>query len=158
MTEGEHLRLFQELIKYTARAELETENLQKALELMLSIPQRATDLNYIRNIQDYPGDTVKLGRLLRHVNFTLVAKYFSQFVHFVPNIFQEQFKVWENEKSGEGEVRYVFLFKSKLVFTQRTEPEDLDELPEFKYINTIRVRTIVGLPMLLQTLSMRIIH
>lgn len=60
---------FQELIKYTARAELSTESLQRALELMLSIPRRATDLNYIKSIQDFPGgDTGKLGRLLRHVS------------------------------------------------------------------------------------------
>lgn len=57
----------QELIKYTARADLETKSLQRALELMLSIPQRANDLAYIRNIHEFPGDTVKLGRLLRHV-------------------------------------------------------------------------------------------
>lgn len=41
--------------------------MQKALELTLSIPQRATDLIYINNIEEYPGDVKRLGRLYRHV-------------------------------------------------------------------------------------------
>lgn len=63
-----HFIIFQEFIKYTSRAELSTKGLQKALELTMSVPQRASDLTYIRNIQEYPGDSGKLGRLLRHVN------------------------------------------------------------------------------------------
>ena len=43
--------IIQEFIKYTSRGEQPTESLQKALELMLSIPQRATDMSYIKNIQ-----------------------------------------------------------------------------------------------------------
>jgi hypothetical protein len=114
---SQYQQYLKELIKYTARAELSTESLQRALELMLSIPRRATDLNYIKNIQDFPGDTVKLGRLLRH----------------------EQFRVWEGDQSSDGQLRYVFLFKSKLVFTERQDPEDPEELPEFKHVATIRL-------------------
>lgn len=56
-----------ELIKFTAKAEKDTKMLQKASELMLAVPQRADDLAFTRNIQQYPGDILKLGRLLRHV-------------------------------------------------------------------------------------------
>lgn len=65
----------QEFIKYTSRAELPTNSLQKGLELMLSIPQRATDLAYIHNIESMGQgqDASRFGRLLRHVG---VISYF----------------------------------------------------------------------------------
>uniref|UniRef100_A0A914WDR8 Muscle M-line assembly protein unc-89 n=1 Tax=Plectus sambesii TaxID=2011161 RepID=A0A914WDR8_9BILA len=109
---------FKEFIKYTTRAELATKGLQKALELTMSVPQRANDMVYIRNIQEYPGDSGKLGRLLRH----------------------EPFTVWEGEeRKGDGVLRYVFLFKSKLMLTERVEAEDPDDPPDFKHIATIRL-------------------
>lgn len=41
--------------------------MQKALELTLSVPQRAKDMEFINNIEQYPGDRNRLGRLYRHV-------------------------------------------------------------------------------------------
>lgn len=49
--------------------------------------------------------------------------------------------VWEGEeRKGDGVLRYVFLFKSKLMLTERIDPEDPDDPPDFKHIATIRVR------------------
>jgi hypothetical protein len=45
----------------------ETTDLEKAFELMQAIPQRASDLQYINNIEGYKGNLHKLGRLLKHV-------------------------------------------------------------------------------------------
>lgn len=42
--------------------------MQKALELMMSVTQRATDMVHIRSIEQYPGDLSKLGQLYRHVS------------------------------------------------------------------------------------------
>lgn len=52
---------------------------------------------------------------------------------------QEQFTVWENEMSGKGELRYVFLFKSRVVITKMEGRPKEDELPIFKHVATIRV-------------------
>ncbi|EJW70326.1 hypothetical protein WUBG_18768, partial [Wuchereria bancrofti] len=57
-----------EFVKYASRAKLNTKIMQKALELMMSVPERANDMIYIRNIEQYPGDLSKLGRLYRHVS------------------------------------------------------------------------------------------
>uniref|UniRef100_A0A1I8ELD9 SH3 domain-containing protein n=1 Tax=Wuchereria bancrofti TaxID=6293 RepID=A0A1I8ELD9_WUCBA len=57
---------FKEFVKYASRAKLNTKIMQKALELMMSVPERANDMIYIRNIEQYPGDLSKLGRLYRH--------------------------------------------------------------------------------------------
>ncbi len=48
--------------------------------------------------------------------------------------------MWEDKKEGDGVVRYVFLFKSRLVFTAKEEPEDPEDYPEFKHVATVRVR------------------
>ncbi|VDM77174.1 unnamed protein product [Strongylus vulgaris] len=58
---------FKEFVKYTARANQSSKSMQKALELTMGIPQRVHDLVYTNNIQHYPGDTGKLGRLIRHL-------------------------------------------------------------------------------------------
>lgn len=42
--------------------------MQKVLELMMSVPERATDMDHISSIEQYPGDLNKLGRLYRHVS------------------------------------------------------------------------------------------
>lgn len=42
--------------------------MQKALELMMSVPEHANNMVYIKNIEQYPGDLNKLGRLYRHVS------------------------------------------------------------------------------------------
>uniref|UniRef100_A0A915PNL7 PH domain-containing protein n=1 Tax=Setaria digitata TaxID=48799 RepID=A0A915PNL7_9BILA len=86
--------------------------MQKALELMMSVPERATDLVYIRNIEQYPGDLNKLGRLYRH----------------------DAFLVWEGEQ--EPTERYIFLFKNKLMLTEKNSSKDP---PSYKHYATIRL-------------------
>ncbi|KAK5982820.1 PH domain-containing protein [Trichostrongylus colubriformis] len=91
----------EEFVKYTARANQNSKSMQKALELTMAIPQRVHDLVYTNNIQHYPGDTNKLGRLIRH----------------------DSFEVAEGDESPKQ--RYVFLFKNKLMITEKnasTEP------------------------------------
>lgn len=58
----------QELVKYSTRLGENCDDLQKALELMLGIPHRATDNKFISNIEGYKGNIHKLGRLLTHVS------------------------------------------------------------------------------------------
>ena len=60
---------FQELIKYSSRLGDETADLQRALELMQTLPQRATDTKFISSIEGFKGNLFKLGRLLRHVSY-----------------------------------------------------------------------------------------
>lgn len=54
-------------MKYSTRLGENCDDLQKALELMLGIPHRATDNKFISNIEGYKGNIHKLGRLLTHV-------------------------------------------------------------------------------------------
>lgn len=48
--------------------------MQKALELIQSIPKQAKELDLIDNIIDYPGDKNSLGRIYRSVKFYKLKK------------------------------------------------------------------------------------
>ncbi|KAI1702785.1 rhoGEF domain-containing protein [Ditylenchus destructor] len=103
---------FKEIIKYSARAQTSTKNMQKALELIQSIPKRASEVEFTKNILNYPGDTARLGRIYRH----------------------DQFQVWEGDQ--EPQDKYIFLFRNKMMLTDR---DNRTEIPTFKHYSTIRV-------------------
>lgn len=42
--------------------------MQKALEILQSIPKRSDDAEFLKNIIGYPGDTNRLGKIFRHVS------------------------------------------------------------------------------------------
>jgi len=46
----------------------ETSDLEKALDLLLLIPQKVSDKKFLNNIEGFHGNVFHLGRLLRHVS------------------------------------------------------------------------------------------
>lgn len=38
----------------------------------MCVPQRASDMVYVKNIEQYPGDVNRLGRLYRHVSYVML--------------------------------------------------------------------------------------
>lgn len=68
--------------------------MERALELMLSVPSRAYDNRFITSIEGYRGNIGKLGRLLLHEWVTFTDK---------------------DEKTHD---RYCFLFKSRILITK----------------------------------------
>ncbi|XP_060519331.1 obscurin isoform X9 [Cylas formicarius] len=82
--------LLKELVRYSACLEEDNADLQKALELMLSVPHRAQDEKFTSNIEGYKGSIHKLGRLLAH----------------------DRFSVSFGEVTKE---RYLFLFKARIL-------------------------------------------
>ncbi|XP_037043462.1 obscurin isoform X3 [Bradysia coprophila] len=83
--------LLKELVKYSLRLGENVADLQKALELMLSVPHRAIDNKFLASIEGYRGNIHKLGRLLTHEWWTVT------------------------DKEGKSKERYIFLFKSRLL-------------------------------------------
>ncbi|KAJ8674084.1 hypothetical protein QAD02_005346, partial [Eretmocerus hayati] len=83
--------LLKELVKYTTRLGEDCDDLQRALELMLSIPNRSTDNKFISSIEGFKGNIHKLGRLLTHEWFTVT------------------------DKEGKSKERYLFLFKARIL-------------------------------------------
>ncbi|XP_045498877.1 obscurin isoform X7 [Colias croceus] len=82
--------LLKELVKYSKRLGDDCTDLQKALELFLGVPNRATNNLFIASIEGYRGNIYKLGRLLTHDWFTV-------------------------EVEGRSKERYLFLFKARIL-------------------------------------------
>ncbi|CAH0545687.1 unnamed protein product [Brassicogethes aeneus] len=85
--------LLKELVRYSACLGENNTDLQKALDLMLSIPYRAQDDKFTSSIEGYKGSIHKLGRLLAH----------------------DRFSVTFGETTKE---RYLFLFKARILITK----------------------------------------
>ncbi|XP_018567720.1 obscurin isoform X4 [Anoplophora glabripennis] len=63
--------LLKELVRYSACLGENNSDLQKALDLMLSVPHRAQDDKFTSSIEGYRGSIHKLGRLLAHDRFSI---------------------------------------------------------------------------------------
>lgn len=87
------LIILQELVKYSKRLGDDCTDLQKALELFLGVPTRATNNIFIASIEGYRGNIYKLGRLLTHDWFTV-------------------------DYDGEPKNHYVFLFKARILICE----------------------------------------
>ncbi|XP_047520184.1 obscurin isoform X6 [Pieris napi] len=85
--------LLKELVKYSKRLGDESTDLQKALELFLGVPNRATNNLFIASIEGFRGNIYKLGRLLTHDWFTV-------------------------EVEGTKENLYLFLFKARILISK----------------------------------------
>ncbi|XP_071523599.1 protein Obscurin-like isoform X2 [Panulirus ornatus] len=86
--------LLRELVKYSARLGDDIGDLQRAYDLMQSIPQRATDAKFITSIEGFKGNLFKLGRLIRHDWFSVC------------------------EAGQRARDRYLFLFKARILITK----------------------------------------
>ncbi|XP_076316761.1 protein Obscurin-like isoform X4 [Tachypleus tridentatus] len=99
---NDYQRLLKELIKFTSCLNEDTSDLERALDFMMSIPQRANDLKYLNSIQGYGGSINKLGRLIRHDWLEVV------------------------EPSGIKKEQYIFLFRGRMFVTdvKRTKQDE----------------------------------
>ncbi|XP_070134157.1 obscurin isoform X1 [Drosophila bipectinata] len=86
--------LFKDFIRYSLSLKENVKDLERALELMLSVPSRAYDNRYLSSIEGCRGNIYKLGRLLLHEWCTVV------------------------DKDGKAHDRYCFLFKSRILVTK----------------------------------------
>ncbi|XP_053686874.1 obscurin [Sabethes cyaneus] len=92
--------LFKELLKYSTSLGENVTDLQKALELMLSVPSRAANNKYLESIEGFRGNLQKLGRVLAH-------EYFGV-----------------KDKEGKIKERYLFLFKARILITKAKRLSD----------------------------------
>ena len=79
------------MLKFSLSLKENIKDIQKALELMLSVPSRAYDNTFLNSIEGYRGNISKIGRLLLHEWWTVI------------------------DKEGKSHERYLFLFKSRLL-------------------------------------------
>ncbi|XP_059224502.1 obscurin isoform X2 [Stomoxys calcitrans] len=107
--------LLKDLLKFSLSLKENIKDIQKALELMLSVPSRAYDSAFLNSIEGYRGNISKIGRLLLHEWWTVI------------------------DKDNKAHERYLFLFKSRILICKVRKVgdqksifvlQDLIKLPE----------------------------
>lgn len=109
----------QELVRYSACLGENNADLQKALELMLSVPHRAQDDKFTSSIEGYKGSVHKLGRLLAH----------------------DRFSVTFGDVTKE---RYLFLFKARVLICKVrriSEDRSIFQLKDIIRVSFVKITT-----------------
>ncbi|XP_023017381.2 obscurin isoform X4 [Leptinotarsa decemlineata] len=115
--------LLKELVRYSACLGENYVDLQKALDLMLSVPHRAQDDKFISSIEGYKGNIHKLGRLLAHDRFTVTFGSISKERYLF--LFKARILICKVRRISED--RSIFQLKDSVRLTQielKDHPED----------------------------------
>lgn len=119
----------QELVKYGAALGEDTADLERALELMLSVPHRAQDHKFISSIEGYRGSLHKLGRLIAHEWFSVVSGVGSG-----------------DTVTDTAKDRYVFLFKARLLVCKVRRVSDERSVFQLKLVVRLPDVQLLDLP------------
>ncbi|XP_028324438.1 kalirin RhoGEF kinase b isoform X2 [Gouania willdenowi] len=109
--------LLKDFLKYTSKAGLDCEEVEKALELMSLVPKRCNDMMNLGRLQGYEGKLTSQGKLLQ----------------------QETFCVWEQDGGvlSRSKERGVFLFEQIVIFSELLRKGSNN--PGYQFKNSIKV-------------------
>ncbi|XP_036946668.1 kalirin-like isoform X1 [Acanthopagrus latus] len=109
--------LLKDFLKYTSKAGLDCEEIEKALDLMSLVPKRCNDMMNLGRLQGYEGKLTSQGKLLQ----------------------QETFCVWEQDGGvlSRSKERRVFLFEQIVIFSELLRKGSNN--PGYQYKNSIKV-------------------
>ncbi|XP_032412006.1 kalirin-like isoform X2 [Xiphophorus hellerii] len=109
--------LLKDFLKYTTKAGLDCEEVEKAVELMSLVPKRCNDMMNLGRLQGYEGKLTSQGKLLQ----------------------QETFCVWEQDGGvlSRSKERRVFLFEHIVIFSELLRKGSNN--PGYQFKNSIKV-------------------
>ncbi|XP_071370789.1 kalirin-like, partial [Centroberyx affinis] len=109
--------LLKDFLKYTSKAGLDCEEIEKAVELMSLVPKRCNDMMNLGRLQGYEGKLTSQGKLLQ----------------------QETFCVWEQDGGvlSRSKERRVFLFEQIVIFSELLRKGSSN--PGYQFKNSIKV-------------------
>uniref|UniRef100_A0A3P8NU67 Kalirin RhoGEF kinase b n=1 Tax=Astatotilapia calliptera TaxID=8154 RepID=A0A3P8NU67_ASTCA len=109
--------LLKDFLKYTSKAGLDCEEIEKAVELMSLVPKRCNDMMNLGRLQGYEGKLTSQGKLLQ----------------------QETFCVWEQDGGvlSRSKERRVFLFEQIIIFSELLRKGSNN--PGYQFKNSIKV-------------------
>uniref|UniRef100_A0AAX7U6M0 Non-specific serine/threonine protein kinase n=1 Tax=Astatotilapia calliptera TaxID=8154 RepID=A0AAX7U6M0_ASTCA len=112
--------LLKDFLKYTSKAGLDCEEIEKAVELMSLVPKRCNDMMNLGRLQGYEGKLTSQGKLLQ----------------------QETFCVWEQDGGvlSRSKERRVFLFEQIIIFSELLRKGSNN--PGYQFKNSIKVRLV----------------
>ncbi|XP_062893048.1 rho guanine nucleotide exchange factor 25-like isoform X3 [Mobula hypostoma] len=108
-----------DLLKYSKKAELDTTQLEKAVEVMCFVPRRCNDMMNVGRLQGFEGKITAQGKLLQ----------------------QDTFHVIEQDAGflSRSKERRVFLFEQIVIFSEPLDKKKGFSLPGYLFKNSIKV-------------------
>nr|XP_020473339.1 rho guanine nucleotide exchange factor 25-like isoform X2 [Monopterus albus] len=111
--------LLKDFLKYYTKAGMDTEDLEKAVEVMCFVPKRCNDMMNVGRLQGFEGKITAQGKLLQQDTFT-VTEQDSGFL-------------------SRAKERRVFLFEQLVIFSEPIDRKKGFSLPGYIFKNSIKV-------------------
>ncbi|XP_056095067.1 rho guanine nucleotide exchange factor 25 isoform X2 [Rhinichthys klamathensis goyatoka] len=111
--------LLKDFLKYYTKAGMDTEELEKAVEVMCFVPKRCNDMMNVGRLQGFEGKITAQGKLLQ----------------------QDTFNVTEQDSSflSRTKERRVFLFEQLVIFSEPIDRKKGFSLPGYIFKNSIKI-------------------
>ncbi|XP_026223802.1 rho guanine nucleotide exchange factor 25 isoform X1 [Anabas testudineus] len=111
--------LLKDFLKYYTKAGMDTEDLEKAVEVMCFVPKRCNDMMNVGRLQGFEGKITAQGKLLQQDTFT-VAEQDSGFL-------------------SRAKERRVFLFEQLVIFSEPIDRKKGFSVPGYIFKSSIKV-------------------
>ncbi|TRY66496.1 hypothetical protein DNTS_005384 [Danionella cerebrum] len=111
--------LLKDFLKYYTKAGMDTEDLEKAVEVMCFVPKRCNDMMNVGRLQGFEGKITAQGKLLQQDTFT-VTEQDSSFL-------------------SRAKERRVFLFEQLVIFSEPIDRKKGFSLPGYIFKNSIKI-------------------
>ncbi|XP_077458118.1 rho guanine nucleotide exchange factor 25 isoform X4 [Stigmatopora argus] len=111
--------LLKDFLKYYTKAGMDTEELEKAVEVMCFVPKRCNDMMNVGRLQGFEGKITAQGKLLQQDTFT-VTEQDSSFL-------------------SRAKERRVFLFEQLVIFSEPIDRKKGFSLPGYIFKSSIKV-------------------
>lgn len=114
--------LLKDFLKYSKKANLDTTELEKAVEVMCIVPKRCNDMMNVGRLQGFDGKIVAQGKLLLQDTFLVT----DQDAGLLPRCKE----------------RRVFLFEQIVIFSELLDKKKGFSMPGFLFKNSIKVTVV----------------
>ncbi|KAM6929483.1 rho guanine nucleotide exchange factor 25 isoform 1-T1 [Lycodopsis pacificus] len=111
--------LLKDFLKYYTKAGMDTEELEKAVEVMCFVPKRCNDMMNVGRLQGFEGKITAQGKLLQQDTFT-VTEQDSGFL-------------------SRAKERRIFLFEQLVIFSEPIDRKKGFSLPGYIFKNSIKL-------------------
>ncbi|XP_045549251.1 rho guanine nucleotide exchange factor 25 isoform X4 [Salmo salar] len=111
--------LLKDFLKYYTKAGMDTEELEKAVEVMCFVPKRCNDMMNVGRLQGFEGKITAQGKLLQQDTFTVVEQ--------------------DSSFLSRAKERRVFLFEQLVIFSEPIDRKKGFSLPGYTFKSSIKV-------------------
>uniref|UniRef100_A0A8C9SS35 Rho guanine nucleotide exchange factor 25 n=1 Tax=Scleropages formosus TaxID=113540 RepID=A0A8C9SS35_SCLFO len=111
--------LLKDFLKYSAKAGVDTAELERAVEVMCFVPKRCNDMMNVGRLQGFEGKITAQGKLLQQDTFTVMEQ--------------------DSSLLSRARERRVFLFEQIVIFSEPIDKKKGFSLPGYIFKNSIKV-------------------